>query len=526
MQPNQNIEINYEFEQAFNIIENSNRNLLLLGKAGTGKSTFLQYLRSHTKKNIALLAPTGVASINIQGMTIHSFFGFSIDITLDKVKRYAKTHRVRKLLQKLDTIIIDEISMVRADLLDCVNKFLMLNSRHFGQLFGGIQMVFIGDLYQIPPVVKSDLAHFFKTQYASPYFFSSKVFQENKDSFELIEFEKIYRQRDQRFIEILNAIRNNSVTTQHFAILNQRLQPNFEPSKEDFWLYITGTNAAVKKINDIELAKISRPAKTYFAIVEGKINQESFPTDAELKLKVGAQVMMVNNDSAKRWVNGTIGQIVAINQDKEKQVDAIAVKLADSEVVNVFPEEWDVFKYDFNEEKNTLTTIKTGSFVQYPLRLAWAITVHKSQGKTFDNIIVNLGMTFTPGQMYVALSRCTSLEGLVLKSKVAPHNVFIDHRIVDFVTNFQYQKAEIALPLNVKIELIKDAITKKQRLKIIYLKAKDEKSHRIIEPTFVGEIEYQNKKFIGVGGLCVLRNESRAFRLDRILDIKVIEKVC
>lgn len=523
MEQNQHIEINPQFKAALELIENSKRNLLLLGKAGTGKSTFLNYLRKNTKKNIAVLAPTGVAAINIQGMTIHSFFGFSIDITLEKVKKYSKNHRSRKILKNLDAIVIDEISMVRADILDCINKFLMLNSPKSNQVFGGIQMVFIGDLYQIPPIVKNDLKHFFTNHYQSPYFFSANIFQEQGENFELIEFEKIYRQKDNNFVAILNAIRNNTVDNTHLTILNQRLQPDFKPKKEELWLYITGTNSAVKQINDTQLALIPKQEKTYFATINGQVNQDSFPTDAELKIKVGAQVMLVSNDSDGRWVNGSLGQVTAILSGLKDQPDTITVKLTSGATVHILPEAWDVFKYDFDEEAKALTTSKIGSFTQYPLRLAWALTVHKSQGKTFDNIIVDLGVTFTPGQMYVALSRCTSIQGLVLKKKVTPSNIFIDRRIVNFITGFQYQKADKAMPLNDKVILIKTAIENKQSVDITYLKAKDEKTTRRITPTFVGTMEYQGKQFIGVSGLCALRNEVRTFRVDRVLTVTAIK---
>lgn len=517
-----NIEINPQFQQALDLVENSKKNLLLLGKAGTGKSTFLNYLRQNTKKQMVFLAPTGVAAINISGMTIHAFFSFSIDLTLDKVKKLTKNHRSRKILKNLNTIVIDEISMVRADLLDCVNKFLQLNGVHPHKPFGGMQMVFIGDLYQIPPIVKSDLQHFFKTHYPSPYFFSSKIFAEQNQYFDLIEFEKVYRQKDSCFLEILNAIRNNTVKDEHLAIINERLQPNFIPDKNKLWLYITGTNAAVKTINDSMLAQINAPEKKYAATIAGDVNKESFPTDAELALKIGAQIMMVNNDTLGRWVNGSLGQIMAIQTDKEHKLDIIIVKLASGETVNVVPDAWDVFKYAFDETTNALTTEKTGSFKQYPLRLAWALTVHKSQGKTFDNIIVDLGVTFTPGQMYVALSRSTSLNGIVLKKKVGKHNIFIDQRIVNFVTSFQYQKSESNFSLEDKITLIKEAIAHKKMLEITYLKAQDEKSKRVIQPTYVGEMLYQNKKFIGLSGICTLRQETRNFRVDRILELKII----
>ena len=516
------IEINDQFKQALNLVEDSRCNLLVFGKAGTGKSTFLHYCRTHSKKKIAVLAPTGVAAININGVTIHSFFGFSIDITTEKIKKVTKKNRTKKILNTIDTIIIDEISMVRADLLDCINKFLTLNGPYPHEPFGGIQMIFIGDLYQIPPVVKSDVAHFFKNFYQSPYFFSAKAFIEHGSTFEFIEFEKIYRQTDNHFIELLNAIRNKTVTDKHLQALNQRLQPDFKAREDEYWVYLTGTNNAVKKINDEMLGNLPIKKKVYMANITGEIQPGAFPTDQELKLKIGAQIMMVNNDTDGRWVNGSIGHITNFIHDKKNNIDVIMIQLANQEIVDVYPYNWDVFKYEINEETNGLNTIKTGSFTQYPMKLAWALTVHKSQGKTFDNVIVDLGTTFSPGQMYVALSRCTSLAGLVLKKKVTTQNILLDYRIVSFLTNFQYQQAAKNLPLEKKVTLIENAITNNKLLEITYLKAQDEKTRRTIEPLTIGEMQYQNKKFLGMNGFCALRKEARCFRVDRILEINIV----
>lgn len=522
VQPLSQIEVNPQFQQAFALINAGCQHVLIIGKAGTGKSTFLNYLRAHSKKQLAVLAPTGVAAVNIGGITIHSFCKFSIDVTLEKVRRHKAKSSVRKVLKQLNTIVIDEISMVRADLLDCVNKFLQLNGPHPKQIFGGIQMIFIGDLYQIPPVVKRDLAQFFTTHYASPYFFSAQVFVEHGQSFALVEFEKIYRQADTKFINILNAIRNNTMDATHLQVLNSRLQPEFKPHADEFWVHITGTNDAVKKINDAKLAFLAHPAKEYAASVSGNVTKESFPADSELKLKVGAQVMLVNNDPDGQWVNGSIGQITKIKSDQGGKYDTVVVRLASGEEVSVYPHSWDVFKYEVDESTHALTTNKLGSFTQYPLRLAWALTVHKSQGKTFERVIVDLGTTFTPGQMYVALSRGTSLEGLVLKKAVTTKNIFVDWRIVKFLTQFQYQKAEQNLSAVDKFSMIEQAIKNQQLLEMVYLRAQDEKSTRVIKPLFVGEKEYQNKKYIGVEGLCQLRQEKRCFRVDRILELRVV----
>jgi len=518
------IEINSQFHEAYKLITESNKHVLIVGKAGTGKSTFLNYLRAQSKKNLAVLAPTGVAAVNVNGMTIHSFCKFSINVTLEKVRRYNAKSEVRAVLKHLHTIVVDEISMVRADLLDCLDKFLRLNGPKPLQIFGGIQMVFIGDLYQIPPVVKRDLAHFFTSHYKSPYFFSAQVFVEHGHNFELVEFEKIYRQADIKFINILNAIRNNTVNIEHLRVLNLRLQPEFQPNVTEFWVHITGTNDAVKRVNDAKLDMLKHEGKKYLAELSGDINNESFPADTELMLKVGAQVMLVNNDSDGRWVNGSIGQITRIKSDRASAYDEIFVLLSSGEEVRVLPHSWDVFKYEVDKEAHALTTKKIGSFTQYPLRLAWAITVHKSQGKTFDRVIVDLGTTFTPGQMYVALSRGTSLEGLILKKPVTNKNIFIDRRIVNFLTQFQYQKSAVKLSLNDKIKIIEDAIKNKQLLSLTYLRAVDEKSERVIEPFFVGEMQYQNKKFIGVEGMCQLRREQRCFRVDRILEIRGVKE--
>lgn len=502
------IEVNNQFKKALDLIESSKRNLLIFGRAGTGKSTFLQYCRIHAKKKLAVLAPTGVAAINVSGMTIHSFFGFSIDITVEKVKRISKKNKIKKILNTLDAIIIDEISMVRADLLDCVNKFLTLNGPYPLEPFGGIQMIFIGDLYQIPPVVKKDVAHFFEDFYQSPYFFSAKAFIEHDTTFDLIEFEKIYRQTDADFIELLNAIRDNTASSKHLQKLNTRLLPDFKAREDEFWVYITGTNDAVKKINDTMLDSIKEKERIYAAETDGDIQPGAFPTDKELKLKVGSQVMLVNNDSKGRWVNGSIGHII------DFKYDTVVVQLANKEIVDVCKHEWDVFKYEINEATNGLNTLKVGSFTQYPMRLAWALTVHKSQGKTFDHVIVDLGTTFSPGQMYVALSRCTSMKGLILKKEITPKNIFIDYRVVDFEKEFSLKQ---------KIAVIKNAIADKKSIEITYLKDKNEKARRVIKPLTVGEMYHQNKKFIGMDGFCSLKKESRCFSVARILEINILQ---
>lgn len=418
---------NPEALQVLDLLNNSSENLFLTGEAGTGKSTLLQYFRKSTKKNVVVLAPTGVAALNVLGQTIHSFCGFGPDITLSQVKKGGTWSPKKKLLQNLDIIIIDEISMVRSDLLDCVDKFLRLNGKSSGQLFGGYQMVFIGDLYQLPPVVsQSEIL-----AYQSPYFFHSEAFQ--KSNFKYIQLKTFYRQQDQVFLEILNAVRNNATEEKHLQILNQRAlsegQDKF--SFEQFAVYLTTKNSRVREVNNFFLEKIPATLKTYTGKVSGSFEGRELPTDLELQLKVGSQVMMLNNDSKKRWVNGTMGKIVEADRDNE-----LLVELENGEVVNVEPYTWENFKFVLDSKTQTVDSQTTGSFTQVPLKLAWAVTIHKAQGKTFSKVYIDLATgTFAHGQLYVALSRCKTLEGLHLKRPITASDIILDPRVVEFVKN-------------------------------------------------------------------------------------------
>ena len=509
------IEINEKFKLALETIENTDKNLFITGKAGTGKSTFLEYFRSKTKKKIVVLAPTGVAALNVKGQTIHSFFRFRVDVTLEKVKKI--TSKDSNIYNELDAIIIDEISMVRADLMDCIDRFLRLNCKSQGS-FGGKQMIFIGDLYQLPPVVTSKEKDAFKDHYQSPYFFSSSVYKEIK--FEMIELEKIYRQTDEKFIDILNAIRNNSITDEMLNKLNKRLDVSFEPDIDDFYIWLTTRNDRAKEINEDRLEDIDEKEHVFQAEIYGDFDRSTFPNDEELTLKVGAQVMFLNNDSAGDWVNGTIGNITYIDIGE----DVIYVELMSGEEVEVEPYTWELFNYKFNAEEKTIETESVGSFTQYPIKLAWAITIHKSQGKTFEKVILDIGSgTFAPGQMYVGLSRCTSLKGLVLKKAISKKNIFMDWNVVKFMTSFQYDKSEDEMSFENKVKVIENAIKTKSKLNIIYLKPNDTKSSRTIEPYSIGEMSYMGKTFIGLEGYCLQRNDVRNFRVDRILEISVVD---
>lgn len=422
--------MNPQFKKALDLMENTGKNLFVTGKAGTGKSTLLQYFRLNTQKKVVVLAPTGVAALNVNGETIHSFFGFKPGITIKKVDKLKRKNS--GIYQEIDVIIIDEISMVRADLLDCVNLFLRLKGRDSSRAFGGVQMIFIGDLYQLPPVVKDEEKEMMRMHYESPYFFDAKVFE--YFSMEFIELGKIYRQEDENFISLLNSIRNNSISYKQIATLNERL--GFEFTKElekGFAVHLTTTNKMALEINNERLNELGAEVATYQAQVSGDFNDKSYPTDYELKVGRGAQIMMLNNDSSGRWVNGSVGKIVDIRPSNDG-MDVILVELANGRTEEVLPHVWEVLHYKLNENTHTIDTETAGTFTQHPMKLAWAITIHKSQGKTFDRVIIDIGTgTFAHGQMYVALSRCVSLEGVSLKKPIKKSHILMDWKIREFM---------------------------------------------------------------------------------------------
>jgi len=509
------IELNEKFLQALDAMENTDKNVFVTGRAGTGKSTLLTYFREHTKKKVVVLAPTGVAALNVKGQTIHSFFSFKPDITPEKVK---KLRRPGNIYRVIDAIIIDEVSMVRADLFDCVDIFLRLNGPRADKPFGGIQMIFIGDLYQLPPVVKNSEREIFASVYETPYFFSSRAF--GRMEMEYIELEKIYRQHDEDFIRLLNSIRNNTANEADLATLNKRYMPDYRPPAKDFFIYLTTTNELADSINNAELEKLKGDVYTFTGKTEGNFNKESMPTRMELNIKTGAQVMMLNNDPLGRWVNGTIGKITSVINGADG-MPVIVAELADGEEVDIIPNTWEIFR--FFAEDGELQSEVVGTFTQYPLMLAWAVTIHKGQGKTFDRVIIDIGRgTFAHGQMYVALSRCTRLGGIVLKKPVQKNHIWMDRRVVHFLTGYQYKNAEKELSLEEKTEMIKEAIRNKSRLEIVYLKPDDEKSVRIIKPKFIGDLQFEDFEFFGVHAFCCKRQQDRVFRVDGILEIREV----
>jgi len=415
--------------KALKSLEDRNEHIFLTGNAGTGKSTLLDHFRHKTTKKIAVVAPTGVAAVNVRGETIHSFFGFPPNITPDHATLGAKRTRKSKLYQTLEILIIDEISMVRADLLDCIDAFLRA-VRHKNLPFGGVKIIMVGDLHQLPPVVTGSEQQAINELYTSPYFFSSKVFRQLFEGlypqFCFLELETIYRQSDKKFIEILNRIRNKQTTEEDLEKLNKQLIS--EGDNIDDYILLTAINDQADKINQARLEEIEGPHYSYHATVTGDFSTKQSPASDLVLLKTGAKVMLVNNDPDGRWINGTIGTLFRAHSD------CVFVKLENGEVERVEPVTWTSFRTTYNSKTETLESQETGSFKQMPLRLAWAITIHKSQGKTFDRVAIDLGRgAFAHGQTYVALSRCTSLSGIKLIRPINESSIIMDDRVVEFL---------------------------------------------------------------------------------------------
>ena len=435
---------NKEFQDALQLITHTRQSVFLTGKAGTGKSTFLKYICNHTKKKYVVLAPTGIAAINAGGVTLHSFFKLPFrpmlpddpDLSLSHGRifeffKYPKEKR--KIFAEVDLIIIDEISMVRADIIDCVDRILRVYSGNMRLPFGGKQLLFVGDVFQLEPVVPSDQKEILSLFYASPFFFSARVFKDI--NLVPIELQKVYRQTDSVFINILDRIRNNAARKQELDTLNGRYFPSFEPQNEDMYITLATRRDQVDFINVKKLAEL--PGEEYVSVgkIEGDFPESSLPTQLNLSIKEQAQVIFIDNDYERRWVNGTIGMVSGIDENGNVYV------LLESGVEHlVEPTSWRNYKYKYNEKEKRIEEEIVGTFEQLPIRLAWAITVHKSQGLTFSRVVVDLtGGVFAGGQTYVALSRCTSLEGLVLKSKISSRDIFIRKEIVEFSQIFNNQ---------------------------------------------------------------------------------------
>lgn len=514
-----NIDFNDRFRHALRLMEETDQSLFITGKAGTGKSTLLSHFCENTDKSPVILAPTGVAALNVGGQTIHKFFRFYIDVTPEKIRKKETKPRNPKFYKKLKTIVIDEVSMVRADLLDCIDTFLRMYGPNANKPFGGVQMIFIGDLYQLPPVVAGQEREIFHTHYKTPYFFSARALEGVE--LEIIELEKVYRQKDQTFVDLLNRIRNNSVEEAEIAQLNSRLQPDYKPQGKQFYISLAATNQKADEINEMHLKAVGGVPHRFEAKIKGDFSKEYYPTATDLTFKVGAQVMMVNNDPDGRWVNGSIGVIDRVDIDDEDEFFVQIGLQDDGRSVSVYPFTWEVFQFKLAE--GMIISEPVGTFTQFPFRLAWAVTIHKSQGKTFNRVIIDIDKgTFAAGQMYVALSRCTSFEGIVLKTRIEKKHIRTDHRIFEFLTGYHYRKSEAELSLDGKMALIREAIVQKAKLNMTYLKANDSKSERTVIPITVGTETYQGKEYPGMKAFCTTAGEERMFRVDRILKVEKI----
>ena len=409
-----------EFESIVEQLENTKDHFYITGKAGSGKSTLLAYFRSVTQKNTAVLAPTGVAAIRVKGQTIHSFFGFPPKVIQT---RHIKKVRQIELLQNLETLIIDEISMVRADVFDAIDYSLRVHRKKLTQPFGGVQVIVFGDLFQLPPVVNMDESSLLERIYPNgQFFFHSNIFQDAQ--FKTLELQNIYRQTDDHFIYLLNAVRDGTITNSQIDNLNDSLVDSFE--MDEGKIILTTTNARASGINQNYLKQLSSEEFSYQAQATGQFYKELFPTDEVLKLKKGAQVIMIKNDPEKRWVNGSIGTIHDIAEKK------IKVKI-NHKIYEVKKEKWDRIQYSYDDDQQEVLENVTGSFKQYPMRLAWAITIHKSQGQTFEKVIIDMSQgSFAPGQLYVALSRCISLEGIELLRPLKKSDVIVNKQLIGF----------------------------------------------------------------------------------------------
>lgn len=422
---------NFELDVARFIVEKTDMSLFLTGKAGTGKTTFLREVVRYTKKKCIVLAPTGIAAVNAGAMTIHSFFQFGLGPFVQGVIEPKSDFRINKskleLIRHLQLLIIDEVSMVRADLMDHIDVELRRIRRN-SKPFGGVQLLMIGDLQQLPPIAHGGEDELLRQYYKTLYFFSSAALKSMKYS--CIELKNVYRQTDRHFIDILNHARNCTLTSQDISDLNARYIPGFSPKPEDGYIRLMTHNRQVDYVNETELEKLDSKPYTFVAAVTGTFPEDSYPTADSLTLKKGAQVMFIKNDPERRFINGTLGEVKSIDKN------SIAVRLAESgTVIDVEPMEWQNIRYQFDEESKEISSKQIGRFKQYPLKAAWAITVHKSQGLTFDKAIIDVHAAFSPGQAYVALSRCRTLDGLVLSSPVSA-SVFMRDNAVDAYMNY------------------------------------------------------------------------------------------
>jgi hypothetical protein len=433
---------NSVFQLAADFVNQTSQHIFLTGKAGTGKTTFLKHIRHSTHKNCIVAAPTGVAAINAGGMTLHSLFQLPFEPFIpgmdyrNSKERFRFSATKRDMLQRLELLIIDEVSMLRADTLDSIDAMLRY-IRRSDRPFGGVQILYIGDMFQLPPVVKDDEWIFLREHYRSPFFFHSKAMQRVPPVY--LELKKVYRQREQFFVDLLNRVRNDELTQEDFQTLNQQYQPDFKSPANEKYITLTTHNAKADAINNRELARLTTPVYRFEGEIKGEFPEYSLPTEMTLTLKKDSQIMFIKNDSGeeRRYYNGKLGTIANIG------IDRIEVRLEGSgDVIDIEKETWKNIRFTLNKDTAEIEEEELGAFVQYPIRLAWAITIHKSQGLTFERAIIDTGNAFAAGQAYVALSRCTSLNGIVLLSQITQRSVQTDSHAVQ-LSKSEKEQAEL-----------------------------------------------------------------------------------